>query len=349
MHRRFGVVVALVSALAGALLLIPSPAPGRLGARRARAAQTWEVAAGAPVEGVEVNAFLPRTLTVSVGDTVMWRFLGFHTVTFLGNNPPPDLFVPGPGPGELSAGPASFPIPFPPAPGPVTYDGTGVLSSGTPSEGGPAETPPFAVTFTRPGVYPYVCLVHPGQTGTVVVLPAGSALPETPDAVKARGDAELATLRTALQQIEQGAQSASATVGGTTVQTVSVGLSTAFGASLMAFVPRNITVHRGDVIAFVNADSLAPHTVTFTSGAEPPPFGQPRGLQANGLPLVVFTSDVVGPVGGTTYTGQGYLNSGLLQPGQGFVLRVDAPPGTYEYICLIHAGEGMRGTITVTE
>jgi plastocyanin len=345
MHRRFGVVVALI----GALLLVLSPAPARLGAGRARAAQMWEVRAGAPVEGVEVNAFLPRTVTVSVGDTVMWRFLGFHTVTFLGNNPPPDLFVPGPGPGELSAGPAFFPIPFPPAPGAATYDGSGVLSSGTPSEEGGAETPPFAVTFTRPGTYTYVCLVHPGQTGTVVVLPAGSSLPETPDAVTARGDAELATLRAALQQVEQGARPGSATVGSATVQTVSVGLSTAFGASLMRFVPGNVTVRRGDVIAFVNADSLAPHTVTFTSGAAPPPLFTPRGLQPNGLPLLVATADVAGPVGGTTYTGQGYLNSGLMLPGQGFVVRIDAPPGTYEYICIIHVALGMRGTITVTE
>jgi hypothetical protein len=101
------------------------------------------------VEDVKVNVFLPRTLTVSVGDTVMWRLLGFHTATFLGNNRPPDLFVPGPGPGEWSAGPALFPIPLPPAPGPATYDGSGVRSSGPPLEEAGAEPPPL---FTPRGL-----------------------------------------------------------------------------------------------------------------------------------------------------------------------------------------------------
>ena len=32
-----------------------------------------------------------------------------------------------------------------------------------------------ALTFTKPGVYKYYCLVHPGMAGTITVLPATGA------------------------------------------------------------------------------------------------------------------------------------------------------------------------------
>jgi plastocyanin len=43
------------------------------------------------------------------------------------------------------------------------------------------------------------------------------------------------------------------------------------------------------------------------------------------------------------------INSGTLSGGGSFTLRIDAPPGKYEYICLFHADDfNMKGTITVT-
>ncbi len=48
---------------------------------------------------------------------------------------------------------------------------------------------------------------------------------------------------------------------------------------------------------------------------------------------------------GTSYSGKGYLNSGLLSDGQSFALTIDAPPGTYEYVCLVH--DFMKGKIIV--
>jgi plastocyanin len=30
----------------------------------------------------------------------------------------------------------------------------------------------WSVTFTKPGTYTYVCLLHPAQVGTVIVHPA---------------------------------------------------------------------------------------------------------------------------------------------------------------------------------
>jgi hypothetical protein len=50
-----------------------------------------------------------------------------------------------------------------------------------------------------------------------------------------------------------------------------------------------------------------------------------------------------------TYTGNGIVNSGSLTSGNSFALKIDAPPGTYEYVCLFHADSyNQKGTITVS-
>lgn len=108
-------------------------------------------------------------------------------------------------------------------------------------------------------------------------------------------------------------------------------------------------MRRGDVVLWSNADPYAAHTVTFTSGAPAPGFAEPRP-QPSGPPLLVVPAAVLGPAGGTTYSGRGYLNSGFLFPGDAFALTIDAPPGTYAYVCVIHLESfGHAGVITVVE
>ena len=53
-----------------------------------------------------------------------------------------------------------------PAGDPTAYDGTSYLNSGF-TEPGPNAS--FSVTFTQPGTFPYVCLLHDGMVGSVVV------------------------------------------------------------------------------------------------------------------------------------------------------------------------------------
>jgi plastocyanin len=91
-------------------------------------------------------------------------------------------------------------------------------------------------------------------------------------------------------------------------------------------------------------DPFEIHTVTFLSGAPAPEFIQPRP-QPTGPPQLVIPANVVGAAGGGTYTGQGIVNSGILGNGHAFFLRFDAPPGAYEYVCLIHPT--MKSTVTV--
>jgi len=117
------------------------------------------------------DVFVPENLTVHTGDTVVWS-PGFHTVSF---GPPALLaqlrrtfFAPAPqasGPPALVLNPrAIYPS------GGTTYNGTGFVNSGLLLAPKPH---PFALTFTAPGVYHYVCLIHPGMDGTVTVLPPG--------------------------------------------------------------------------------------------------------------------------------------------------------------------------------
>ena len=105
---------------------------------------------------VAVNRFDPETVSVKVGQTVVWRDASEwmpHTVSF---QPPfktpsdPHAFLPaGAKSGARFAG--------------------GVSHSGMigPKPFLPADT--FSLTFTKAGTYPYLCLLHPGMAGTVKV------------------------------------------------------------------------------------------------------------------------------------------------------------------------------------
>jgi plastocyanin len=118
-----------------------------------------------------VDAFFPEDLTIHAGDTVVWT-PGFHTVSFGRASLLAQLrrtfvrVVPrsdGP-PTVVFNAQALFPA------GGSTYDGTGFANSGMLLRPKPHA---YALTFTRPGVYRYACLIHPGMDGTITVLPAG--------------------------------------------------------------------------------------------------------------------------------------------------------------------------------
>ena len=321
---------------AGLLGLVAAGALAR--ASVAKAADTWNVqVSGASADMASMaQAFFPDPLLIHVGDTVRWTWAATdapHSVTFNSGKPELGLFAPGPAPEQVVAGPAFFPMG---PPSPVSYDGTQQLNSGVPEPGGT-----YSVTFTRPGIYAYVCSFHPGMRGQVEVREAGAPLPETPAQATARGQATAAYLISRIQG--EAALVKSAAAG--TVHTAAAGLGDGYGITALAFLPTNVTVNRGDSVAWVLADPFEVHTITFLSGATPPDLLLPQP-QASGMPLLVLNPAVAGPSGGNTYTGQGIVNSGIVEPGNGFVLRFDAPPGVYQYTCLIHPS--MKSTVTVT-
>lgn len=170
-------------------------------ARRARALARWAGPSGARVEaghdttGITLLSFFPRTRRIRVGTTVTFemspRSLSFHTVSFgparyldarrrqfepVGTGPGPTPHIRlnpivffGTEPTKLGSDPAS------PTP---AYDGrnhgNGLMSliamdiDRTPASPNPSAV---RVRFTRPGRFAYVCLVHRGMRGTIVVVP----------------------------------------------------------------------------------------------------------------------------------------------------------------------------------
>jgi plastocyanin len=118
-----------------------------------------------------IEDFLPKNVTITAGDTVLWGSTGFHSVTFNPTPPVPPLFLLETLPDGSQAiiqNPASY-DPIKPAPiyNPSQFYNSGILSLTQPN--GTA----WSLTFDTPGVFEYYCSVHRdlGMVGTVTVLP----------------------------------------------------------------------------------------------------------------------------------------------------------------------------------
>ena len=137
------------------------------------------VAAGLGTEeasNILVTEFAPDSLEVAAGEQVTWNIVGPHTVSFNAPEEARVLLNKGDDGGyhltESAVAPAGYEPPPPPEeesdgpPPPLeggTWDGTGFFSSGIAFGG------PFTLTFSEPGTYEYVCLIHPEMEGTVTV------------------------------------------------------------------------------------------------------------------------------------------------------------------------------------
>ena len=129
----------------------PTPSSGKI----------WKVNAGGQTQDMAIQgmAFYPGIITVNVGDTVKWTVKGnFHTISFLSGQVPPE-----------SGSPESL-SPY----GESGYDGTGFASSGILATG-----ENYSLTFTKPGIFAYQCLIHSGMQGVVIVQENGSNYPFT--------------------------------------------------------------------------------------------------------------------------------------------------------------------------
>jgi len=91
----------------------------------------------------------------------------------------------------------------------------------------------------------------------------------------------------------------------------------------LGFSPQTVTIKAGQVVLWRN-QSLFAHTVTFDRSAA----GDPN--------------NVVIPVGAEPFA------SGDIPQGETFAHKFTVP-GTYRYVCLKHEGQGMTGTIIVTQ
>ncbi|MFZ3167372.1 MAG: TIGR03118 family protein [Candidatus Methanoperedens sp.] len=106
--------------------------------------------------------FAPDPLTIHTDDTIVWtqmNFMMIHTVTFpVAGQPVPEFILPDFSINPVAAAPA----------GGSVYNGTDFFNSGILSPG-----QNYTLTFTKPGTYDYLCLIHDemGMKGKIIVLP----------------------------------------------------------------------------------------------------------------------------------------------------------------------------------
>lgn len=125
-------------------------------------AATWQVKVGAESEdmGRQAVAFLVNEIWINAGDSVAWTAATHepHTVSFI----KPAIFP------AFPAGCPGTPV----NPSGTSYDGTSCVNSGILGTG---QT--YTVRFPSPGNFKLNCLLHPGMSGAVHVLTAGTPLP----------------------------------------------------------------------------------------------------------------------------------------------------------------------------
>jgi plastocyanin len=329
--KRIAIGLTLVL-VAASLALISAPAEAR---------RTWTVLAGpwGPRDySIVSNAFHPRSIEIAVGDTVTWQISGFHSVAFLSGAQPAEPFV-REGDNTYLNPRNEFPS------GGKTYDGTGFRNSGSPSEFPKPFT--YSLTFTKPGTYQYLCLIHgPAMSGTVIVK---DRVMTTPAQVARNGRRELAATlkegRTVWTKYRTERKDGAVVVP-------LIGDAKA-GFSILRFTPQPLVISAGTTVTWTMRDPLEIHTVTFLGGEKRPDFVIVQALK-QGPPRLLVNPKVMMPTQATSYNGAGYANSGILFPvgappdlPKSFSLTF-TKPGRYEYFCIVHMPvEGMRGTIIV--
>jgi plastocyanin len=303
-----------VTALASASLL------GLLGAAGPVAAAgpvSWNVDAGTgDATGVAALKFYPAAITVDAGDTITWKVAGnAHTISFLtaGQTPP----SPDSPEAQAPAGGSSF-------------DGTAFTSSGIKFPAPGQDT--YSLTFPTAGTYAFHCLIHPGMQGSVTVAAAGTAYPQDQAAITAANQAaEAADIATGHALEASFSPTTTTNSDGSTTYHLAAGVGSG-SISILRFISSTLDIHVGDTVEWTNGDTNGePHSVSF--GTEPQ---DPSALA---------------PSGGATYSGAGWVSSGLfvgppIPAPHSYSLKF-TKAGTFPYICVLHDVVGMTGSITV--
>jgi len=304
--------------------------------------------------GADVEAFFPDTVSIHVGDTVHWERNAneIHTVSFLAGTPLPPLLIPAPAglPSPVMFNPLAA---FPTVPANGQYDGSTFANSGIIGPD-PGQAQSFDLTFTKPGTYNYVCLVHGVEmSGKIIVIDhpgqihAPSAVEEEARRLIAAALSEApAAIALANAQVPPPSQNAD----GTTTHHVLVGFANG-QLDLMRFFPNSLTVHPGDTVEWaLGKEDMAPHTITFLNGNPEPDLVLPFP-QSNGPPLLLFNPAVLFPQNpGQPLTNQGIYSSGLLNPVGGptsFAIQIGDLSGLVPYECLLHDVNGMKASLDI--
>ncbi|MBZ0298308.1 MAG: hypothetical protein K8J31_01130 [Anaerolineae bacterium] len=303
--------------------------------------QTFTVRAGDTGEfNTAVLAFGPQSLQVHRGDTVTWVIDSFHNIHFEKSL------------SELVIAPEvdGKPLPqFNPAIAFPTIESGGVFTGGDVNSGVGLDPTNPLLTFSlvidvEPGVYGYMCDVHPGMVGNITVVDDSTAIP-SPDEVQAIGAGQLASTRGNGLQTAMEASMQPPVVGDDGALAVSAGVQSGT-AAVLAFFPATAVIEAGESVTWtIPENSMEPHTVT--SPALPP--GSEFNIipQEAGPPILALAEAAFPSLeNGASISAGGAFNTGFMFPGQSYTLKF-TEPGVYSYVCFIHAG--MQGTVVVTE
>lgn len=293
--------------------------------QRASAAQEVFAQAGGGDAGIAVNVFSPASIAVTVGDTVTWEnpYTEPHSVAFEAGA---DIIEDAEGPFNPEVA--------------QSFDGTETFSSGLYASAGmfAADGDSFSVTFKKKGQYTFFCTIHPGMEVSVTVVNSG-APPIDQDRIESRVAAGLALGLAAADAIEVPGPKAGP--GGTKVWTIPTPPTVPYQGSVidvLRFTPAEVNIGAGDTVTWENT-SFTPHTVTFLAG--PPPEGF--------SPFVPDSPSSTYAPGSFNHSGI-YVNNALSAVfggiGESFSLTFNTP-GSYQYICALHADSGMVGIIKV--
>jgi plastocyanin len=345
-----------LAALVAAALVVPASAHAATKTVIAGPLKAAKGVFGGKATG-DVDGYSLNTVTVHVGDSVRWKFNGFHTVTFPKKGAGAIPFViPDPSGAKYGgindAGGAPFwfngvaQLDLNPAgalpQGGKTEDGSQLNGSGAPL--GPAK--PYKLKFTKAGSFTYFCVIHPGMKAKVKVVAKGKKIPS------AKQD-RTAAAKLFAAEVKAGKKQSKLKLPANTIQ----GGNDKGKVVQLRFFPQKLTVPVGTSVK-MQVKSL-PEIHTFS-------FGPANYLQTLASNFVVptsagalafngqiaFPSDpppTLPPYDGTSH-GNGYFSTGVLdgdpnspQPSSTNVTFSKA--GTYQFICLIHPF--MHGTVVV--
>jgi plastocyanin len=278
---------------------------------------------------------------------VTWLIDGFHNVHVGATRPADFIIAP-----ELNGKPQpqinpQVAFPFGPKSG-STYQG-GEAGSGLPMAM-PGLSPVFSLVIdAKPGTaIAYLCDVHPGMAGSLIVVEDGEKIPSPAD-VTVQAAAEFGASIGAASEAASKLEAASVNMMPSTGGKATVQMGNDVGrASILQFFPYVSVIKAGESVTWkFGGNPIEPHTVSMPAlrGQEVAPLmqqGKPPILAA-GPGLVPMTQS------GTTVKTGDKFSSGLLLPIPGqlptFTLTF-ADPGVYPYACNIHPG--MNGVVVVT-
>ena len=306
-----GTILALVVGIGGAAMVGRAPAATAIASPAQQTSWQVQVGAESADNAVQVLRNYPAQLTVAVGDTITWTnpTAELHTVTFLAPGQARPRFDRD---DPLQAEPQ----------GSGAVDGAGYLNSGLLQDG-----KSFTAAAAEVGTFTYICLLHPHQESTIVVLPAGSAVEPSPSVQEA--------LRAAASIVDQWQAQFAAyqpsvrqRPNNTREHVISGGMGDSV-AAVMRFQPQALQIRVGDTVTWDNSDVETPHVVTFGPMQGPPDrvWGNP-----------------------SAFNGSDALNSGFFGkawPAGATYSVTFTTAGQYAYVCPLHTSAGMFGLITV--